>query len=388
MSARKKFLFVTTNCDSPWGGSEVLWSDAARILSKQGHAVSCSVVKWPTMATAVVKLKQDNIEIFERSVGELRPGSNTIKRGMGAVSRWASKRSLARWLSAKNPDLICISIGSPADDLSLMEVCALAGRPYAIVVQANSETVWPEDDRALRLARFFSNASKVYFVSARNKELLETQLAISLPQGEVVRNPFNVRYNADVPWPKANDVVRLACIARLEPRAKGQDLVLKVLASEPWKSRAISVSFFGRGHMESGLKRLAEKLGLAEKVCFPGHIDNIESVWADHHALILPSRYEGLPLALVEAMLCGRPAVLTDVAGNTEFFEDGVCGFVAEAPTETHLAEAMERFWQSRTKWQEMGAAGRLAVKRSVSADPSADFAQALLTLSTKLESV
>ena len=57
---------------------------------------------------------------------------------------------------------------------------------------------------------------------------------------------------------------------------------------------------------------------------------------------MLPSRFEGLPLALVEAMLCPRPAVVTNVAGNTEVIEDGETGFVAAAPTAGHLDEAME----------------------------------------------
>lgn len=58
----------------------------------------------------------------------------------------------------------------------------------------------------------------------------------------------------------------------------------------------------------------------------------------------MPSRFEGLPLAMVEAMLCARPVVATDVAGHAEIIEDGVTGFLADAPTAGSMAAALERF--------------------------------------------
>jgi glycosyltransferase involved in cell wall biosynthesis len=126
---------------------------------------------------------------------------------------------------------------------------------------------------------------------------------------------------------------------------------------------------------------LADRLQLQERVRFCGHIDNIESVWATHHALVLPSRYEGLPLAVVEAMHCGRPTIVTNVAGNAEIIEDGVTGFVAEAATEQHLHAALQRAWDQRQNWQKIGAAAAKAIKESVPADPAGDFAQSLLKL-------
>ena len=80
------------------------------------------------------------------------------------------------------------------------------------------------------------------------------------------------------------------------------------------------------------LRRLAGMLQL-DQVHFRGHVANIKEVWEQNHLLVLPSRYEGLPLALVESMWCGRPAVVTEVAGNTEVCVDNVTGFVAPAPT-------------------------------------------------------
>src|SRR4029450_7098540 len=88
---------------------------------------------------------------------------------------------------------------------------------------------------------------------------------------------------------------------------------------------------------------------------FLGHVEDIRALWAENHLLVLPSRAEGTPLALVEAMLCGRPAVVTDVGGNAEWIAEPETGFVAEAPTAKSFGAALERAWQARDHWQKLG---------------------------------
>jgi glycosyltransferase involved in cell wall biosynthesis len=72
---------------------------------------------------------------------------------------------------------------------------------------------------------------------------------------------------------------------------------------------------------------------------------------------------------------------VTDVAGNTELLEDGISGFVAAAPTVQHLDDAMERAWEQRARWQEMGLAGRAVAQANFPQDPAAVFAQSLVEL-------
>ena len=68
---------------------------------------------------------------------------------------------------------------------------------------------------------------------------------------------------------------------------------------------------------------------------------------------------------MVEAMLCGRPAVVTDVIGNPEWIEEGLTGFLAEAPTLYSVSRALERAWQARASWEQMGLqAHRKALER------------------------
>jgi len=84
----------------------------------------------------------------------------------------------------------------------------------------------------------------------------------------------------------------------------------------------------------------------------------------------LPSRYEGLPLVIVEAMLCGRPVVATNVAGHSEVIEDGVVGFLADAPTVASIANALERLWERRSEAEQMGKAAAVRIRQLVPPDP------------------
>jgi glycosyltransferase involved in cell wall biosynthesis len=80
--------------------------------------------------------------------------------------------------------------------------------------------------------------------------------------------------------------------------------------------RLSSVCRYGEGLKRNGLERLAQRLGISDRVVF-GFMP-VEEIWARNHVLVMLSRLEGLPLTMVEAMLCRRPVVATDVAGHSE----------------------------------------------------------------------
>jgi glycosyltransferase involved in cell wall biosynthesis len=88
-----------------------------------------------------------------------------------------------------------------------------------------------------------------------------------------------------------------------------------------------------------------------------------------------------MPLALVEAMLCGRPSIVTDVGGTRELIRDGINGFLAKAPTVEFLDEAMTRAWDSRDQLMDMGHIAATDVRQWVSRDPTEEFIRNLTAL-------
>jgi glycosyltransferase involved in cell wall biosynthesis len=280
--------------------------------------------------------------------------------------------------AAEGVDLFVISQGANFEGLPWMENARAAGCKYVAIAQSAVPYWWPNDDFAEKLAVNYEKASAVYFVSQANLELSRRQFGSFLPNAKIVRNPFNVRYEARPPWPSdSSERLDLACVARLEVVSKAQDVLLQVLSLPHWRQRNLHVSLVGKGPNERGLRCMVEQLGLTN-IEFTGHQDNIEEIWTKHHALVLPSRFEGMPLSLVEAMLCGRPCIATDVGGNRELIRDGINGFLAKAPTVELVDETMNRAWDSRARLKEMGSAAANDVRQFVPPDPSEDFAREL----------
>jgi L-malate glycosyltransferase len=173
--------------------------------------------------------------------------------------------------------------------------------------------------------------------------------------------------------------LRFATVARLHVDAKGQDMLLDALASRPWREDAWSLSLFGTGQDEQRLRAQAARLGLSSKVHFKGHTEDVRALWAEHHMLVLPSRAEGTPLAMVEAMLLARPCLVTDVGGCADWITDSVNGYLTP-PTTAGLAAALDRLWVSRDRPLALAAAARATAERLHDPDPGATLLKLLIS--------
>jgi glycosyltransferase involved in cell wall biosynthesis len=373
-----KFLIIAANEGARWGGSEILWSLAAERLVRGGNEVRVSVRDWGEPIPQIEHLRSAGCEIFHR-----RPPDLVARLARKILPLADYSRAHVR-SAGSGVDLVVISQGANFDGLLWMEAVRSVGLRYVVLAQGAAEQWWPPDDDAERQAEGYESASASYFVSQANVSLSRRQFATPLRNAKVVQNPFNVGYDARPPWPSdASEGLSLACVARLDTAHKGQDILLQVLSLPHWRERKVRVSLVGKGIHERGLRRNAEHLGLTS-VDFAGHLDDIEGVWSKHHALVLASRYEGMPLALVEAMLCGRAPIITDVASHAELVRDGVNGFLAKAPSVAFLDEAMNRAWEARQSLRAMGETAGRDIRKWVSKDPAKDFARELESLANR----
>ena len=84
---------------------------------------------------------------------------------------------------------------------------------------------------------------------------------------------------------------------------------------------------------------------------------------------------------MVEAMLCARPVLTTNVGGHSEIVVDGVTGFLSESPTVASWARDMERLWTNRSNLENMGKAGAKRIRELVPTDPGRAFSEKLRLL-------
>jgi len=105
--------------------------------------------------------------------------------------------------------------------------------------------------------------------------------------------------------------------------------------------------------------RLRKMLDLEQQVDFLGASTQVPQFLASSDVFVLPSRSEGFSNALLEAMVCGLPAIATQVGGNPEILEDGVSGFLVPAEDPGAIADRIMRLLADPELRRRQGAAGR-----------------------------
>ena len=102
---------------------------------------------------------------------------------------------------------------------------------------------------------------------------------------------------------------------------------------------------YGEGQLRSALEKQIKLLGLEKRVFLPGNVNDLLDRVKDAYMFVLPSHYEGMPNALIEAMCIGLPCISTDcpIGGPREIIKDCINGLLVSVNNETELHKSMER---------------------------------------------
>lgn len=380
-------IAIYSTCEDDWGGSEELWARSIPLLAREGVEVTVFKNHMNLHHPELSRLaKLPNVRLQET-----RP--NLRQRARGRIRRtyavWFSRTppswspespfsdNFSRALKKLRPGLVIISQAINFDGLPFGLACLKLGIPYVIVSQKAVDFYWPDYRGRAYMTNVWKKALRSYFVSDHNLHLTEQQFGFHFFNGQVIQNPVKISPVA-LPYPDTITGYRLACVGRLFLLDKGQDMLLRVLARDKWKRRPLWVSFVGSGVDRQALEDMARLLRVTQ-VDFQGYVD-IAGVWEHYHGLILPSRSEGMPLAITEAMASGRVSIVSSAGGNAEIVEEGVTGFVGEI-SEKGLDETLERAWNRREDWKEMGIEASGVIRRRVHIPPENLFVNHINTL-------
>ena len=359
-----RLAFVSIMARSSWGASEALWAQTALRALQRGHEVLVSVYRWDETPAAIAELERAGAHV------DLRPRDRWSRRS-ALLSRL---RGAYRTLEKFAPDAICLSQGSTYDISRGGGISELRGAlrrmqaPYALL--CHCEQAAPNQHRLRRAREAFSQAAVVGVLAANLREMSERHLGISLPQARIFHNPVNLKETELLPWPEEKPL-RLAFVGRLEP-VKNLPLLIQVLSSSTWLQRHWTLTVCGTGPERKLIEQqsvLWDRIG--GRIRFAGYVRDIAALWAEHHVLVMPSQLEGVPLAMIEAMLCGRPVVATNIGGISAWLQDAQTGFLIEKPTAAALDTALERMWVNRAQLQAMGIRAQQLTKAKRDPDPA-----------------
>jgi glycosyltransferase involved in cell wall biosynthesis len=352
-----RIAFVTFST-VPFGPNDLLFFRTAEALLRNGHQVLISPLDWGEKNAREYEIIAERGAILRRRARQERSPVFLKRQWQKIMHKIVDHSKTWNFITSYAPDLIVVSDAATFHMISspgFVEYLLQERLPYVTISQYNDENTTLSEPTYRRARQFFDKARYCVFVSQRNLDVARRQLCLKLNHGVVIGNPPNLESLKALPFP-SGQLIKMAMVARLECAVKGQALVLQALAQKQWVNRNWELNLYGRGPDEGYLYDLVAFLGLEQKVRLCGHTSDIRGIWRENQLLILASSGEGSPLALAEAMVCGRPAVVTDVGGNGELIKDGVTGFVAESATLASLNMALERAWQERERWASVGA--------------------------------
>ena len=385
----KKKIVIVTSCEEDWGGSEELWGksvsyfiDASYSVTVYKKLINFGHPEFITLAKLGVNFVELKPPVIKKTYAtRLRDKLlKLVRRNKNILDLSNSLAIFTKNITKEQPNLVLVSQGINFDGLSYASICLNLNIPYVIISQKAVDFYWPPKDARKNMTYAFKNALHCFFVSKHNLTLTSEQFGITFNNASIIHNPNKVK--AIVPYPCATSIIRLACIGRLFILDKGQDILLRIMSKKKWRERNIIITFIGNGIDEEGLKDMA-KLHNLKNVEFIGHVNDITTVYKRYHALIQPSRSEGMPLAIVEAMAAGRLVIATRAGGNAELVMDEITGYTGHA-NEDDFDEAMERAWNNFHNWEKMGLAAADYISKNTPICPEADFAKELLYLINK----
>ncbi len=273
--------------------------------------------------------------------------------------------------AVSQPDWIFAHFSLPAGGVARTFARRL-GAPYAVVLQG-SDVPGYQNRRfgplyaLVRpwLRRVWRDAAAVFAVS----ESLRTLARRTWPGGRIEVIPNGV--DPDLFQPLENRAVRTSnpwktavVTAQLIER-KGLQYLLDALASLPPDVRGrLRLKVYGTGPYADALRRRAQAAGLTDRVEFAGLVEHeaLPDLYRTADLFVLPSLEEGLPLALVEAMASGLPAIATAVGGIPTLVRDGENGLLVPPADAPALARALTRLLTEETLLERLASAARASV--------------------------
>lgn len=355
-------IVVISMIREPWGGSEELWFAMAKQALREGHTIIHLSFDFDMVHPRLRELQEAGMLLYRRP-GYYPSGISPRRRAIRMAVNFIKKkiRNPIDPVFRHRPDVVlyngtCYSI---AKESLLLKALERSPAAFYIIGHLNAENDSGFDAAGREtIRRAYERAKKVFFVSQRSRMTAERHLCRDIPNADLIRNPVNMPNTDLVPFP-ATGRVCWAMVGNLLTIHKGHDVLLDVLRSATWKNREWVLNIYGEGSDKEYLRQLVSYFGLQDRVFFHGRVTDIKGIWKENHMLLMPSRMEGMPLAIVEAMLCGRPCVATDVGGAAEWIVEGISGFLADAATVASLDKALEKAWQEKDNWETIGLRAR-----------------------------
>ena len=254
-----------------------------------------------------------------RVYSDPKPEELAKGRVRGFIARYRTLREI--WKREK-PDVILSFIGYN----NSFAVLTSRGLGIPVAVSVRSNPAYEYNTAKLRIPAFF------FFRKADGVVLQTHEAAEFFPkdiQKKAVILPNAINPDFIHPRYEGERQNRVVCVGRLDHN-KNQDYLIRQFARAHEKHPEYTLHLYGDGPARAEFEHLADQLGIAEAVIFEGLVDGVREKIEKSRIFVLPSRSEGMPNALLEAMGAGLACISTDCpcGGPRDLIRDGENGFL------------------------------------------------------------
>jgi glycosyltransferase involved in cell wall biosynthesis len=303
--------------------------------SEYGGAEHCLATLVATIRADVVVTVAGLDEQIVSTIAAGRPAARTNVLRRRAALDPRSLTSHLRLVVGCRPDIAQINLRTPYACTPALVAATVTPGVRAVAVEhlplASSSRFrrWLKRHLSGRLGAHVA-------VSDATARAVEAEAA--LPVGSI-RTIHNGVTEVEAVPPRSTDAPPIVVVVGRLNRQKGIDILLAALVDLP----DVTARIIGDGPEREALTEMAARLGLGRRVTFlPWQRDVVRQL-AQADALVLPSRVEGLPLVVLEAMLAGVPVLATDVGGLRECVVPDRTGILVPPEDPAALAEALRR---------------------------------------------
>jgi len=244
-------------------------------------------------------------------------------------------------------------------------IAALLARGVRTVVVEQAPL--PTDSPLQRFLKRLTSRRVSAHVAVGERSARAVEEAVGLPSGSV-RTIYNGVPDVPVdPLPRRANGPVIGAVGRLS-QEKGYDLAIRALPNLPGSTLVL----VGDGSERVRLVALSAELGVSDRVDLVGWSDEPRRYLPGFDAFVLPSRQEGFPLAVVEAMLAGVPVVAADVGSVSEAVVEAETGFLVPRDDPAALTDRLRQLISDSELAQKMGRNGRERAKAHFTAEAMA----------------
>ena len=341
-------LFISLLNSAAWGGSEEIWYKSALHLAGKNQKVGVCCFNWEGKEERLQQLQRAGCILY------LLPGKLETKSLWGKYKLNEALHSIP--FSDYNKSIVNQGGWKDVAHGPFKKLYQKLP-PYVLLFHNYDMLEKLSNNKIKSLHNWVMNAEKNIGDAGRIFSVIKSTCNLEIPRNYVLFNPVTIQLpGRQTPFTSsAEDKLKFIVLAELDVKRKAQDLLIKALAAEKWKTRNYTLNIYGNGKDKQILEKLINETGLSSRVILKGFTKDVKEVLANSHVLLQLTHIDAMPISVTEALAMSRAIIASDVGDMPLWIYEGVNGWIAKKVCIEEIDRVLENAWQQRNKLEEMG---------------------------------